>query len=190
MSYLESIANNVEGKIPLEYSQLTNLRTIVFAFNLLTGTIPHWITNTTNLEYFYLSDNLFSGSIPDGFDTLKELAVVALDDNQLTGRLDFLWELPKLRYAYMEDNEFTGSLPNSIVDTSELLFNLDLSNNKLDGKLPADLFRLSKLEVLDLHENQFIYWCNPKWYQQWLCSIGVLGLVWKFVEFQHPKHDW
>jgi len=155
MTYLESVANQIRGQLPLEFSRLTNLSTFVFAYNDLTGTMPHWITTLTSLAFLYLSNNLLSGTLPENFHYLKELEILGIDDNQFSGDLGSLWQLPNLRHVYVEDNQFTGQLPQKITETNKLLTNFDASNNKLNGKLPVDLFRLSHLEILDLHKNDF-----------------------------------
>ena len=100
-------------------------------------------------------DNMFTGAIPSSWETLKRLKALALDDNFLQEELDTVWTLPNLEFLFAENNEFDGMLPNDIIETNRPLQQLDLSGNNLFGTLPALIFRLTELEVLDLHGNQF-----------------------------------
>lgn len=155
MSYVESIGNPLTGTIPSQLQNLSDLRTFVMAFNILTGTVPSWIDMWKNLEFLYLSNNLFTGTLPSEIGDLTSLSVLALDDNDLKGSMDVVWQLHSLEYLYMEDNAMTGTIPTEIEKRHPLLVNLDLSNNKLRGRLPKDVFRLKRLEILDLHGNEF-----------------------------------
>jgi len=155
INYLESIGNALEGTLPSELGKLTGLETLVMAGGSFGGPLPAWLSGMPNLEFVYLSNNNFSGTIPSSWSNLAQMSVLALDDNELNGSLDVVWQLEKLQYLYAEDNDFEGQLPTSIAAVSPFLVNLDISSNKLDGKLPTDLFRLSNLKILDLHGNQF-----------------------------------
>ena len=118
------------------------------------------IGDLTKLNFLYLADNLLTGTVPlNSFKSSNKgtMKVLALDDNALTGSIDTLWEFSNLEHVYLESNSFTGTVfPTNtgfIKTTIPNLITFDVSKNKLNGKLPNDLFSLSKLNILDLHGN-------------------------------------
>ena len=111
------------------------------------------------LDFLYLADNLLTGTLPT-FKKKDTLRVLAVDDNAMHGPIDSVWELKSLEHAYMEQNTFTGQFPSSIVNAHPNLITFDVSNNELDGKLPLDLFLLSRLDILDLHGNVSFFCCS------------------------------
>ena len=155
---LGSIANFISGSIPSEYESLTNLKTLFLGLNLLTGTVPKWIANENmaDLSFVYLSDNFLTGEIPDITSTARKnaITVFALDDNNLDGSMNIVWELPNLLVLYLEQNNLQGTLPSSIVATNPKLIELDISENFVEGALPSDWYKLTDLEILDLHGNK------------------------------------
>ena len=121
------------------------------------------IGDLTKLNFLYLADNLLTGTVPlnsfksSNKDTMK---VLALDDNALSGSIDTLWEFSNLEHVYLESNSFTGTIfPDNtppitgLKTTMPNLITFDVSKNRLNGKLPNDIFSLSKLNILDLHGN-------------------------------------
>ena len=63
---LSLVYNNLNGIIPAQLGDLTNLRILRLADNQLTGSIPPELGNLTNLWILYLSNNQLSGSIMIG----------------------------------------------------------------------------------------------------------------------------
>ena len=117
------------------------------------------IGNLEKLDFLYLADNMLTGTLPT-FKKKDTLTVLAVDDNAMHGPIDSVWELKNLQHAYMEQNTFTGQFPSSIVNAHPNLITFDVSNNELVGKLPLDLFLLSRLEILDLHGNVSFLFCS------------------------------
>ncbi|XP_044509595.1 leucine-rich repeat receptor-like serine/threonine-protein kinase BAM2 [Mangifera indica] len=147
----------VTGPIPPQIGQLTGLRVISLTNNRLTGTIPSSFSSLNNLHTLDLSFNQLNGEIPPGLTRLQELKVLILAANSLSGELLGVWtqllhldlrknkltgplrSLPlTLRYVALSDNLLTGPL-NSLQSLSELVY-LDLSMNKFNGTIPAELF--------------------------------------------------
>ena len=154
---LGSIANFISGSIPNEYESLTNLKTLFLGLNLLTGPVPKWIAHEkmADLSFVYLSDNFLTGTIPWIKSEARKntITVLALDDNNLDGSLNIAWQLPNLLVLYLEQNNLNGTLPSSIVATNPKLIELDISENFVHGALPSDWYKLTDLEILDLHGN-------------------------------------
>jgi Leucine-rich repeat (LRR) protein len=97
--------------------------------------------------------NEISGRIPTelfGIGTLEELH---LQDNLLQGDLPsaVFRELGNLTQVVLSQNNFSGTLPVSIGHFSGT--RLDVSFNRLIGTLPKEIFGLSRLNYLQLADN-------------------------------------
>lgn len=99
--------------------------------NRLTGSIPN-LSTLTRLQSLVLSCNQLSGSIPD-LSALTSLQWLELKHNHLSGGIPDLSALTSLYYLGLYDNELSGSVPPTLPPN---LTGLDLSTNKLSGKIP------------------------------------------------------
>ena len=146
--------NNLNGSIPLELGDLTNLNVLWLHSNQLSGSIPPSLGNLINLLYLNLSNNQLSGSIPLELGNLINLKYLALPGNQLTGSIPIeLGNLINLQDLWLYENQLSGSIPPKLDDLSNLQY-LNLSSNKLTGSIPSELSDLSNLKYLDLSSNE------------------------------------
>ena len=137
---------------------MQQLEYVWLQYNTLSGPVPDTIGSLgETLQQLTLSNNLLSGELPTSFFELTNLELVALDDNLLSASLTKFASLSNLRSIYLEDNGFYGALSETLIDAwKETLQVLDLSTNDLaPQRLPANLFEMSQLVVLDLHSNKF-----------------------------------
>jgi len=144
--------------------QLTDLD---LRFNMLSGSLPDEIQNLVNLETLSLTQNYFTGTVP-GLNNFHRLKTLRLDDNNFSGPLlDFSTHV-KLKTLDLSGNTITGIIPSTLlssVSSDEEIF-LDLSSNRLRGKVPGELKRFEKMTLL-LRDN-FLEGIDPE-----LCgSIG------------------
>ena len=79
--------NRLEGSIPKEIGYLSNLQRLVIRWTDVGGQIPNTIGNLANLEILDLYHNRFSGPVPPGIGNLEELDTLFLSSNQLVGEL-------------------------------------------------------------------------------------------------------
>jgi hypothetical protein len=152
--------NNLSGKIPVDLSDLSNLKTLVLSGNSLngpppdlgrlvklsvldlgnnqlSGPIPSWIAKLGNLKILDLSRNRFSGPIPPWLGDLKNLEILILDANRLRGPLPKeLAKLSKLKILRVGHNGLTGKIPAAIGKLTGLTNNQ--SNFKWNGVYTAD----------------------------------------------------
>merc|ERR1712207_69581 len=63
----------------------------------------------------------------------------------------------KIQKLYLEDNLITGQVTEEMIrDGWQSMVDLDLSVNRLGGPIPANIWSMKGLEVVDLHGNDFI----------------------------------
>ncbi|XP_062081262.1 receptor-like protein 7 [Humulus lupulus] len=206
LSSLELSSNNFDGQLPpalfimssLQYlgldhnhfngpltipnvslsSQLTYLN---LDGNKLTGKIPRSIFEMRKLEKLYLSDNNLSGIEMSVFSKLSSLRSLDLSYNNLvvmentTTNSTLIIKLNYLGLASCNITEFPKFLK-----TQNELQDLDLSNNKIEGKIPKWFFTIGveTLEILYLYKNFITGWEQvPK------------VLPWKALLILHLSHN-
>ncbi|XP_022717775.1 receptor-like protein 12 [Durio zibethinus] len=116
--------------------------------NNLTGNIPSLICNWTSLVVLDLSKNSLSGTIPE-----------------CLGNFSY-----SLKFMNLQMNNFSGKIPDSFMNN--LLKNLFLNDNQMDGLLPRSLANCSYLEVLNLGNNKL-----TDTFPHWLASLPSLQVL-------------
>jgi len=105
VSSIDLYNNQLNGSIPTELGNLSNLSGLDLGDNKLSGSIPAELGNLSNLEELYLGWNQLSGSIPPELGNLSNLQVLDLGYNQLSGSIPVaLGNLSNLHYLDLGDN--------------------------------------------------------------------------------------
>ncbi|KAL4576231.1 hypothetical protein LXL04_012322 [Taraxacum kok-saghyz] len=148
--------NNLVGSIPTEIGLLSKLTWFIVAENKLTGGIPPVVGNITSMINFNVASNPLGGSIPDTLGRWKSLKKLALVDNQLTGSLPpaLGTMFPHLEKLHLYKNQLTGPLPPSLSNCSKLEL-LEIQNNNFSGKLTVDFAKLKNIYWINLRDNIF-----------------------------------
>ncbi|XP_022717774.1 receptor-like protein 12 [Durio zibethinus] len=122
--------------------------------NKLTGNIPSLICNWTSLVVLDLSKNSLSGTIPECLGNASSaLQFLNLQMNNFYGKIPDSFMNNMLRNLLLNDNQLEGSLPRSLANCSSLEV-LNLGNNKLTDTFPHWLASLPRLQVLILRLNR------------------------------------
>lgn len=184
VSKIEISNNKLMGSIPTEIKFLPYMSTWITPFNAdltttdslgpflpladrlvhlelqycgISGTIPEKFGDMTKLNYLGLGNNYLQGLIPDSFFNLSNLIVLGLDDNLLQSPFEKFVKFNSIQKLYIEDNMITGQITQEMLNGGwENMVDLDASVNRLEGPLPANIWSMSNLEVLDLHGNDFV----------------------------------
>ncbi|XP_028070531.1 receptor-like protein 6 [Camellia sinensis] len=167
--------NNLNGQIPDSLGNMSQLTSLHLSYNSLNGTIPSSLFALPSLVYIELINNKLQGPIPGSVYELQNLTFLRLSSNNLSGvvDLDKLLKLKNLIYLDLSYNGLSLSINNSVNSTltnfdtiglascnlSEFpnflreqasLSSLDLSNNKIHGKVPKWLFDVGKDSLYNL----------------------------------------
>ncbi|GLT59099.1 hypothetical protein SLA2020_319380 [Shorea laevis] len=171
--------NNLTGKIPSSYCNLTSLRVLVLANNSLGGKIPECLGNLSGVFVLDLRMNKFHGRIPNSFVKKNELRTLNLNGNQLEGILPqslvncsdlevldvgnnylndtfthWLGVLPMLKVLILQSNLFHGAINNSIPACYfSMLRIIDVSQNDFTGLLPSNCFK-NLTSIKDVYEDE------------------------------------
>ncbi|XP_008245752.1 PREDICTED: receptor-like protein 12 [Prunus mume] len=141
------------SEFPYFLRALQNLDFVSLAHNRIQADIPEWLLDwgKDSLEFLDLSHNSFTGTV--GQLRWKILMYLDLRNNSLQGELPI--PSPSTSFFFISNNQFTGEIPPTICSLSSLQI-LDLSNNKLSGKIHECIGNFSQsLSVLDLRNNKF-----------------------------------
>jgi hypothetical protein len=145
--------NNLDGPIPDQIGDLSNLEYLYATRNNLTGSIPAAIGNLSLLRKLYLYLNQLTGSIPSQLGGLLNLSQIWLNQNELSGSIPpELGALPNLTILHLYENQLTGRIPSELGSLEELK-TLSLDGNKLTGPLPPTLTDLINLTSLNIGYN-------------------------------------
>ncbi|KAJ0478997.1 putative leucine-rich repeat-containing, plant-type, leucine-rich repeat domain superfamily [Helianthus annuus] len=119
---------------------------------------PQWLQSQTKLEELVLSNAGLFGPLPTWLRLMPIIRVLDLSHNKLTGPLMNLPSVyEEVRYEsgsslLLQKNLFSGLIPKWLCKRRDLLV-LDLSRNRLTGKIPKCLWNLS-LNVMILGSNK------------------------------------
>ena len=123
LSILQTLSlgyNNIEGTIPTQYGQLTNLRgSIDLAGNVLTGSIPSELGQLIQMRgSLDLSFNQLVGELPYELGRIYNLGGLLLQSNALTGAIPLAFStFQRLENLRLEKNDLSGNVPPFVCQT-------------------------------------------------------------------------
>ncbi|KAK6267560.1 hypothetical protein QUC31_011720 [Theobroma cacao] len=167
-------ANNLTGNIPEWINTLSGLSVLLLKANHLEGRIPVQLCELYSLSIIDLSQNKLSGVIPS---CLGNLTVGSYDKSYIFGGNYYFSEQDIQKYIGMEMNmdqsvQSHSSYPSYMKEWIEFttkrgsyryggdildhMSGIDLSCNKLTGRIPFQLGNLSEIHSLNFSHNKLI----------------------------------
>ncbi|XP_076911724.1 receptor-like protein EIX2 [Bidens hawaiensis] len=173
-------SNRFNGSLPSQICFLNNLQLLDLSNNLLVGNIPRCFGNFTAMATRRFQDDITSHSYSSYVATLPNATSVGateycpgLDggflscftnedalfiDNALVAwkgtQRQFERGLYLLKSIDISSNKLYGKLPSEITNLRELV-SFNISNNKLYGEIPKHVGQLRYLDTFDLSRNEF-----------------------------------
>ncbi|KAL4271367.1 hypothetical protein GQ457_13G028950 [Hibiscus cannabinus] len=160
VSVVDISDNKLQGQIPSDIcSTFPHLMGLFLAKNAIEGDIPPCLSDMKDLSFLDLSNNHLSGNVPEELIMKDSLETLRLSNNNLSGNaIPAIFNTKGLVSIYLDGNNFSGEMENidvSIFEFPTSLWEIDLSNNYLYGKLPKWIGNLSYLLTLALSNNRF-----------------------------------
>ncbi|XP_013462593.2 LRR receptor-like serine/threonine-protein kinase EFR [Medicago truncatula] len=144
----------INGNIPVEIGNISNLIQLSLRSNSLNGAIPSTIKGLHKLQSLNLGYNGLQGSMIDELCEIRSLSELGLTSNKLFGVLPTcLGNMTSLRKFHIGSNRLTSEIPSSFWNLEDIL-EVDLSSNALIANLPPEIKNLRVLVLLDLSRNQ------------------------------------
>ncbi|XP_021739689.1 probable LRR receptor-like serine/threonine-protein kinase At3g47570 [Chenopodium quinoa] len=147
--------NMLSGEVPVGMSHLFNLVLLNLCGNQLTGTIPTDIGKLHNLGRLDFSSNRLTGTIPESLGNLSKLSELQLYANLLEGTIPVsLGNCQYINFLIMTQNQLTGTIPKELFEGLTNLVELGLAQNHLEGPLPFEVSKQLSLVGLDISNNK------------------------------------
>ncbi|GJM90242.1 hypothetical protein PR202_ga06503 [Eleusine coracana subsp. coracana] len=143
----------------VNFSTLTNLKTLDLLYNHFIGVIPESIYSCRNLTALRLSSNKLHGQLSPRIGNLKSLNFLSIVSNNIvniTNTLHILKNLRNLTFLFIGHNFMHEFMPqDEMIDGFQSLQVLSISGCLLSGPIPYWLSNLRNLEMLFLEGNRF-----------------------------------
>jgi Leucine-rich repeat (LRR) protein len=166
---LLALSNNMlNGTIPYWCYSLSSLLELDLNDNQLTGSIGEF--STYSLRYLFLSNNKIQGDFPNSIYKFQNLSDLGLSSTNLRGVVSFhqFSNLKELSFLDLSHNSFLSLNLDSADYILPNLAVLYLSSNNI-SKFPKFLARSQNLQELDLSNNK-LQGKVPKWFHEKLLS--------------------
>ncbi|XP_054813135.1 probable LRR receptor-like serine/threonine-protein kinase At3g47570 isoform X5 [Prosopis cineraria] len=143
----------INGNIPSEIGNLTNLIRLSLGENSLTGPLPRTISNLKALQFLNFEGNQLQGLIVDEICEIKRLVYLYLSLNKFSGAMPTcIGNMTSLQKLFVGSNKLISVIPSSFWNLNDIL-EVNLSSNILVGNLSFKIGNLKALTLLDLSRN-------------------------------------
>ncbi|KAM4068878.1 hypothetical protein ACB094_12G045500 [Castanea mollissima] len=156
-------SNNLNGSIPLHMCWLKDLHILDLSLNDISGTIPQCLNNFTAMTQIGSSSSYIIHSydfkfVDNIYNNMTFLYKREFVDNArlMLKRKEYKYDkiLGLLKIIDLSSNKLMGKLPDEISNLLQLV-GLNVSRNNLVGEIPQTIGQMKQLESLDLSRNQF-----------------------------------
>ncbi|TKY49227.1 leucine-rich repeat receptor serine/threonine-protein kinase [Spatholobus suberectus] len=178
MEILHLSSNNFTGELPETFSNLTTLNDVRLGDNQFSGKIPNFIERWTSLQILDIQGSGLAGPFPSGLSFPQSLTKLEVSDLSgpdstfpsvnITGleRLilrscnindtipDYIGKLPNLKVLDLSYNKLSGKIPSTFEGLKHVMY-IYLSGNFLTGSVPWTQKLSSTNTIIDLSYNNF-----------------------------------
>ncbi|CAG7872164.1 unnamed protein product [Brassica rapa] len=158
LRHLDLSQNNFNGSLPADIDRLSpQLEILDLSANGFSGDIPKTIGMFSKLTVLNLYMSEYDGTFPSEIGDLSELQELRLayNDKFLPAEIPAEFgKLTKLKFLWFSEMNLIGEIPAVVFANMTDLEHVDLSANKLSGRIPDVLFGLKNLTDLYLYQNE------------------------------------
>jgi hypothetical protein len=180
LSYLALLRNNLTGPLPVALGGLVHLTVLSLGGNQLSGPIPPELGNLQNLERLNMPLNRLSGGIPPELGNLARLTYLDLSGNLLHGRIPVeLGSLAHVQEVYLAACALEGPIPPELAELTQLT-RLVVSYNMLWAEDP-DVLAFMNATSPDWESTQTV---APTGLQAIELSLPTAQLSWSPIPYR------
>ncbi|KAI9098474.1 hypothetical protein K1719_025099 [Acacia pycnantha] len=144
--------NNISESLSAHLCSLPNLHFLDLSFNNLSGQIPQCFQNFTPMAQKSSSESFDIEQVWYGTSSEVGFSYDVSASLMWKGTKRIFEHHLLLKGIDLSSNKLTGKVPQELGKLVELI-SLNLSRNQLDGEIPLDIGRLTSLDSLDLSRN-------------------------------------
>ncbi|XVF78268.1 hypothetical protein PTKIN_Ptkin14bG0117900 [Pterospermum kingtungense] len=171
----------IKGTLPVSIGNLSVQEFVAFGCHI-EGRIPGEIGNLSNLINLNLDNNELTGAIPTTIGRLINLRSLSLQDNKLEGSLPIeLCHLKSLGFLYFTNNKLGGQLPACLVGSAILVAVVFIFSRrrKTNSNLPNDQGNLRATAEWRRVSFQQLYQATDGFSDSKLLGAGSFGSVYR-----------
>uniref|UniRef100_A0A0D3GCK7 non-specific serine/threonine protein kinase n=1 Tax=Oryza barthii TaxID=65489 RepID=A0A0D3GCK7_9ORYZ len=143
---------HVGPHIPAWLRSQSRIEMIDLGSTKIEGTLPDWLWNfSSSITTLDISSNSITGHLPTSLVHMKMLSTFNMRSNVLEGGIPGL--PASVKVLDLSKNFLSGSLPQSL--GAKYAYYIKLSDNQLNGTIPAYLCEMDSMELVDLSNNLF-----------------------------------
>ncbi|KAL8459252.1 hypothetical protein ACS0TY_036652 [Phlomoides rotata] len=154
LRYLNLGLNSLSGAIPISLGKLSSLEQLSLHANKFTGTLPESFGLLSSLQLLYMNDNMLEGVVTEAHcANLTKLEEFFASGNHLTLNVSPNWNPPFNLTTLQIASWSLGTVGSQIpvwLETQKNIWDLDLSNTGISGRIPSWVW---KVEILTLSHN-------------------------------------
>ncbi|GLJ42055.1 hypothetical protein SUGI_0870820 [Cryptomeria japonica] len=164
LSVLDLAENHLEGKLPAEWGNITNMHTLKLNGNHLRGVIRSSISEGRSLQVLDLGNNDLEGTLPQWIGKLSQLHVLVLRSNHFHGRIPRqVIGLPNLQILDLSGNHLSGAIPSNLTNLLAIVNASQNNSNHLEDVSYTNKITISwKGWDVEFVKVLFILKCNLK----------------------------
>ncbi|GJV05646.1 leucine-rich repeat protein [Tanacetum coccineum] len=159
LKYLDTAYNNkLTFNVSREWKPPFQLISASLNSNKIINGFPQWLRTQKKLRSLRLSNASITGPVPTWLRKMPVVNFLDLSHNKLSGPIRNLpnegsVDVSEESALFLQDNLFNESIPISLCRRIDLEY-LDLSRNRLTGRIPECLGNLRNLNIMQFSSNQ------------------------------------
>lgn len=154
LSNIDLSNNEYKINIPGGFGNMPSISKLILRGNQFKGSVPESITENTNITVLDISGNSLSGKIPEKLNNMTGLLYMAISDNPWEeGKLPVFSKLDKLKVLSMWKCNIKDEIKEELCEMKTLEV-LDLAENKIYGKFPANFNKFVNMELFSVGKNR------------------------------------
>ncbi|XVF21388.1 hypothetical protein REPUB_Repub12eG0086300 [Reevesia pubescens] len=155
--------NQLDGKFPVSFEQVSKLTLLHLEENQLIGPLPD-LSNLSSLRELHLANNRLKGPFPNGIGKMFDLEILNVSSNSLNGVISEvdLSNVSKLKRLILSYNSVSLNVSSAWIPRFQL-DSIQLASCKLGPRFPSWLRTQNNFSYLDISNSEILE-AIPSWF--------------------------